>query len=177
MSEGIIFHLWSFWEYKQGTIWPCSEWGELAVKRWWLSDCLIHNTPFGETLLFHTKFITLTYSCETEKTGQHEDGNTCVYITQNKLSNWSIDNEAVNMCARPLPTNRSLCQRSESNTNSHIYLLGYRNNLVLKAKHSCFSASLPPRPSVFLLFAQFLLESLQICSFAKENRQQASGFG
>lgn len=85
---------------------------------------MIHNTPLGEALLFHTKFIKLTYSCETEKTGRRENGNKCVYITQNKLSRWRINNEAVNMCARPLPTNHSLCQNSGANTNSHIRLRG-----------------------------------------------------
>lgn len=34
-----------------------------------------------EILLFYTKFIKLTYSCETEKTGRREDGNMCVYYT------------------------------------------------------------------------------------------------
>lgn len=82
------------------------------------------------------------------------------------------------MCARPLPTNHSLCQGSAANTNSHIHLLGESGNWVLKGERSCFSAFLLLHPpSVFLLFAQFLVESLQMCCYAKENRQQASGFG
>lgn len=85
---------------------------------------MIHNTPFGETQFFHTKFIKLTYSCETQTTGWCKNGNTCVYITQNKLSKWSIKNEAVNMCARPLPTNHSLGQGSRPSSNSHIHLRG-----------------------------------------------------
>lgn len=40
----------------------------------------------------------MTYSCETEKTGRCKDGNICVYIIQNKLSKWNINNEAVNVC-------------------------------------------------------------------------------
>lgn len=79
------------------------------------------------------------------------------------------------MCARPLPTNHSLCQSSAANTNSHMHLRGESGHL--KSRAFVFPCLLRP-PSVFLLFAQFsLFESLQMCSYAKENRQQASGFG
>lgn len=133
-------------------MWPCSEWGELAIKRWWLSDCLIRNTPCGETLFFRTKFIKLTYSCETPKTGRREDGNTCVYITQNKLSKWSINNRAVNMCARPLPTNCSLCQRNGANTNSHIHLMGESGNSLFEGRAFVFLC-LPASPPFFCFSA------------------------
>merc|ERR1712035_118827 len=135
------------------------------------SDCLIHNTPFGETLFFHTKFIKLTYSCETQKTGRRAGRNACVYITQNKLSKWSINNGAVNMCARPLPTNHSLCQGSGANTNPYIHLRGESGNSGFE--EPSVRVSLPSCSSTLLLFfcflPSFLLESLQMCSYAKEN--------
>lgn len=84
----------------------------------WLfhAQCTLWGNPF-----FHAKFIMLTYSWETEKTGRSKDGNMCVYITQNKQSKWRINNEAVNISARPLPTNHSLCQKNRAYTNAHIH--------------------------------------------------------
>lgn len=55
---------------------------------------------------------------------------------------------------------------------------GECGKLGLNAKHFCYSALLILRPTFVLhSFAQFLLESLQMCRYAKENRQRASGFG
>ncbi len=116
---------------------------------------MIHNTPFGETLFFHAKFIKLTYSCEMQKTGRREDGNTCVNITQNKLSEWCINNEAVNMCGRPLPTNHSFCQRSRSNTNSHI-LHTYRQKVATRIGRQSVPVSLLSCFPALLLFFCFV---------------------
>lgn len=75
------------------------------------------------------------------------------------------------MCARPLPTNHCLCQWSGVNPYTYREKVAAR---FLKAEHLCFSAFLLLRPpSVFLLFSQFLLESLadvQLCE-----RKQAAG--
>lgn len=48
---------------------------------------------------------------------------------------------------------------------------------VAKRAWACVFLHLPASPPSFCFsaFAQFLLESLQICSYSKENRQQASG--
>lgn len=112
---------------------------------------MIRNTPVGGRLFFHAKFIKLTYSCGTQKTGRREDGNTCAYITQNKLSEWSINNGAVNMCARYLPTDHSF----GSNTDSHMHLWGETgNSRFLKAP--AFRVSPSSCFSTLLLFICFL---------------------
>lgn len=50
---------------------------------------------------------------------------------------------------------------------------GECGKLGLNAKHFCYSASLLLHPSFVLhSFAQFLLESLQMSRYAKENRRQ-----
>lgn len=63
----------------------------------------------------------------------------CVCITQNKLSEWSVNNETVNMNARPLPTNHSLCRGSEANNHSHIYLQGEGGNSGFHRQSICVS--------------------------------------
>lgn len=115
---------------------------------------MIRNTPVGGRLFFHAKFIKLTYSCETQKTGRREDGNTCAYITQNKLSEWSINNGAVNMCARHLPTDHSFC-RGAGRTLT--LTCTYRERVATRIfEGSAFRVSLSSCFSTLLLFFCFL---------------------
>lgn len=61
----------------------------------------------------------------------------CMYYTKQAVK-WSINNEAVNMCARPLPTNHSLSQGSRANTNSHMHLWGERGNSGFEGREIMF---------------------------------------
>lgn len=70
----------------------------------------------------------------------------CVYITQNKLSERSINTEPVNICARPVPTNRNLYQGNRVNADSHKHLW---EKVVWKAEHSPSSLCFPAFHSVF----------------------------
>lgn len=86
----------------------------------------------------------------------------CVYITQNKLSERSINIEPVNICARPVPTNHNLYQGNRVNADSHKHLW---EKVVWKAGHSSSSLYFPAFHSIFLF------RSLQMCRYVSENRQ------
>ena len=105
----------------------------------------------------------MTYSCKTEKTRQHEDGNTCVYITKNKLSKWNLNNEAVNICSRRYHQT-TVHVSGAGLTLTHIYLWGESDNLVLKEKDSCFS-TFQLLPTYFCFFCFLFSFSLKACRY------------